>query len=241
MGKTKFYSVVIGRIPGLYTTWEDCETQVSKYPGAIFKAFCSREEAHEYLVQHCTGVAISLPPIPPPATKKRKQFTESPLEIQKSSSPDYSNNNNVMVVYTDGACSFNDTTNPASRAGCGVWFGDNDIRNISTHLPGLKQTNQRAELYAAILALEVLPKDKPVEIRSDSKYTIKLAMRTYNAHDNIDLVQQLLTLIEQHQSCLWTYVPGHSTINDYNKRGNDGADQLARAGAKLLNDVLPVK
>lgn len=53
----------------------------------------------------------------------------------------------MLVVWTDGACQGNGRD--GAVAGVGVWFGEDDPRNISEKLEG-KQTNQRAELMAAI-------------------------------------------------------------------------------------------
>lgn len=55
-------------------------------------------------------------------------------------------------VYIDGACLSNGGHNP--RAGAGVFFGPGDPSNIYKRLPGPDQTSCRAEIYAAILALE---------------------------------------------------------------------------------------
>ena len=51
-------------------------------------------------------------------------------------------------VYTDGSCVGNGKR--GAKAGCGVFFGDNDPRNLSIPLPfkaGYQPTNQRAEIY----------------------------------------------------------------------------------------------
>lgn len=44
-----FYAVHIGRKPGVYPTWSECEEQVLGYPGARYKKFATREEAEEYV------------------------------------------------------------------------------------------------------------------------------------------------------------------------------------------------
>jgi ribonuclease HI len=46
-------------------------------------------------------------------------------------------------------------------------------RNASLPLPGPLQTNQRAELSAALEALRRAPDVAPLEIRTDSMYTIR--------------------------------------------------------------------
>ena len=47
--KHKYYSVVKGRIPGIYTTWDEAKTQIHEYAGAVYKSFKTEEEAKEYM------------------------------------------------------------------------------------------------------------------------------------------------------------------------------------------------
>ena len=79
----------------------------------------------------------------------------------------------VIRVYTDGACI--DNGKPYARAGYGIWFGENDSRNVSESYNG-KQTNNIAELLAIIKALTILNNDinngKNVIVYSDSRYAI---------------------------------------------------------------------
>ncbi|KAG1903421.1 Caulimovirus viroplasmin-domain-containing protein [Suillus fuscotomentosus] len=41
----KFYVVWAGRRPGIYTTWSDCESQVSRYSGAMYQGFHTSDQA----------------------------------------------------------------------------------------------------------------------------------------------------------------------------------------------------
>ena len=43
--KRKFYVVWEGRAPGVYDSWEECEAQISGYPGARYKSFGSQADA----------------------------------------------------------------------------------------------------------------------------------------------------------------------------------------------------
>lgn len=45
MPKNKFYVVWIGREAGIYSTWEDCKSQVEGFEGARYKGFPTRELA----------------------------------------------------------------------------------------------------------------------------------------------------------------------------------------------------
>lgn len=43
--KRKFYVVWVGREPGIYEDWDDCQAQVAMFPGAKYKAFDSQTAA----------------------------------------------------------------------------------------------------------------------------------------------------------------------------------------------------
>ena len=45
----KYYAVKIGRVPGIYDSWEECQANVSGISGAIFKSFRSLEEAETFI------------------------------------------------------------------------------------------------------------------------------------------------------------------------------------------------
>ncbi|KAG8979847.1 hypothetical protein FRB90_007877, partial [Tulasnella sp. 427] len=75
-----------------------------------------------------------------------------------------------ITAYTDGACRGNGAA--GAVAGVGVWYGDNDPRNVSERCPGA-QTNNRAELIAIIRCLEMdLEPTQQLLIKSDSKYAM---------------------------------------------------------------------
>jgi ribonuclease HI len=136
-----------------------------------------------------------------------------------------------MVAYTDGACQGNGT--PRAVAGIGVYFADSG-KEISEPLPGLA-TNQRAELWAAVRALQ--ESQGPLEIRTDSSYLVK-GMQSWvfawqrkgwkNSKGapvaNRDLWETLI-LFAKGRSITWTWVEGHA-----GNSGNERADQLAVAG-----------
>lgn len=45
----KFYAVKNGRKTGIFTTWAECQKQVSGFPKAEFKSFISKQEADNWL------------------------------------------------------------------------------------------------------------------------------------------------------------------------------------------------
>ena len=46
---SKFYAVKSGKVPGIYTTWDECKAQVDKYPGAVYKSFNTIDEAKSFM------------------------------------------------------------------------------------------------------------------------------------------------------------------------------------------------
>jgi ribonuclease H len=77
-------------------------------------------------------------------------------------------------VYTDGACVKNG--NPEARAGIGVYWGENHPNNVSQPLHG-RQTSTRAEIQAAIKAIDQAKQDRYTEItiHTDSDFLCKAA------------------------------------------------------------------
>ena len=48
-GAKKYYAVRKGLVPGIYNSWPECQAQVHKFKGAIFKSFEKYSEAEEFL------------------------------------------------------------------------------------------------------------------------------------------------------------------------------------------------
>ncbi|KZV97372.1 ribonuclease H-like protein [Exidia glandulosa HHB12029] len=148
-----------------------------------------------------------------------------------------------LVLYTDGACTFNG--DPDARAGVGVWFGEDDKRNICERCPG-KQTNNRAELVALIRALETADDVVlPILLKTDSAYCVRCvrewskewARNNWRKRDrtivrNHRLIRYLLELLNfRHllgQRVRLQWVKAHKGT-----AGNEAADTLSRVGALL--------
>ena len=45
MASKKYYAVLKGRKPGVFTSWKDCEQQIKGFSGALYKSFKTKEEA----------------------------------------------------------------------------------------------------------------------------------------------------------------------------------------------------
>ncbi|MDD7462882.1 MAG: ribonuclease H family protein [Anaerococcus sp.] len=45
----KYYAVRKGKVPGIYTTWDECKTQVHGFKGAIYKSFKNIKDAENFM------------------------------------------------------------------------------------------------------------------------------------------------------------------------------------------------
>ncbi|KAF7623453.1 Ncstrn_small domain-containing protein [Meloidogyne graminicola] len=87
--------------------------------------------------------------------------------------------NGIPVVYTDGACSRNGSSNP--KAGIGVFWGDNHNWNVSAPVTG-RATNNVAEYSAIICGIEKAISEGLTKliIRTDSQLIINSCSIPYN-------------------------------------------------------------
>jgi ribonuclease HI len=154
---------------------------------------------------------------------------------------DISTNDDVINVYTDGSCINNGFEN--ARAGIGVFFKDNDSRNVSTKVNG-KQTNNTAELKAIKMVYKILKNDiknnKNINIFTDSKYAIKCCTdygeKNYNNKwkdeiPNLNLVKEIYELYKNCSNVKFIHVKAHTKNSDIHSYGNSQADYLANCGA----------
>ena len=69
------------------------------------------------------------------------------------------------IIFTDGSCQ-------KKMCSLSVFFGINDKRNVGYVLDVERPTNQKAELYAILKAIEIVDTEKSYLIYTDSQYSI---------------------------------------------------------------------
>ena len=150
----------------------------------------------------------------------------------------------MINVFTDGACSNNGKQN--AKAGIGVFFEENDPRNVSRRVDG-KQTNNTAELTAIVVVFDILREDieqgKNIIIHSDSEYSIncmtkwgvKWAQDNWSKKTikNLELVKEGYELFQQFPNVSISHVKAHTESMDPLSVGNRGADRLANESIGL--------
>ncbi|CAN9507335.1 unnamed protein product [Ophioblennius macclurei] len=184
MAKGKFYYAVRkGFEPGVYKTWDQCKSQVDKFPSAVFKKFDSERDAWAFVR------GVTLPPLPErkkasdgvepdasllpkrgpeplyyiPLGKKRVRTEAAaaaadPPKRAKTSESSSSQSADGFTYMGDAVVVYTDGCCSANgrkraRAGIGVYWGRNHPLNVAERLAG-RQTNQRAEIRAACRALQ---------------------------------------------------------------------------------------
>ena len=138
---------------------------------------------------------------------------------------------NVVDIYTDGACSGN--------PGPGGWGAILRYNGVEKELSGgaAETTNNRMEMMAAIAALDALKRPAKVRLFTDSTYVkdgITKWIQGWKAKGwktankkpvkNEDLWRRLEDALARHE-VEWHWVRGHSGHPE-----NERADELARAG-----------
>ena len=154
-----------------------------------------------------------------------------------------SDSQSPQTVWTDGACS-NNQDDRFRRAGSGVFYSSAHSMNWQGMLPGLLQSNQRAELFAVLVTC--LRDPRPLDIRSDSMYVCdgfanwQTWMHEGWPGQHADLWNALASELSGRAHMVSvSWVLGHAKRIDVmrgrtsweDKLGNDGADALAVAGA----------
>ena len=149
---------------------------------------------------------------------------------------------NTAEIYVDGACRNNGHNNP--QGGCGAYWGPFHPMNCSEKLQGDKQTNNRAELTAAIIGLSQAIKIglQNVQIVTDSRYVkegitkwiIEWKRNNWKTADKSAkkrrdvLNKDLWVWLDAIRSKLqveWKWVEGHKS-----DESNLSADELAKEG-----------
>ena len=216
-----YYAIHRGKKIGVVNSWEECRENVDKYPNALYKKFKKINDAENFVINGNTIV------------------NKINNEIVSNSG------NKIIKVYTDGSCIRNINNN--NYGGFGVYFGEQDSKNVSEPYIDKEVTNNRAELHAIQTAIKILnaevSNNKEIEIYTDSEYSLKSCTIWYkkwkknnwknkdgSLRKNIDYIQPLSEILEKYQNIQLIHVKAHTGKKDPDSLGNDMADILADNG-----------
>ena len=231
-----FYAVAAGKEVGIFSTWTECEASVRGFKNAVYKKFKTRGEAEEFIATNPIPSSSQTKSPKGPAVLCLSKTADLVKALEEEFKPD-------SYVYTDGACSNNGQQ--GAKAGIGVWFGEDDPRNVSRTINGA-QTNNAAELQAILSVAEIIQADveagKHIVIVSDSEYAIR-CVTSYGAKcaeanwvkeiPNKELVRACYETYEGNPSVQFLHVMAHTEFTDRHSVGNAGADKLANKAIGL--------
>lgn len=224
MPKSKFYAVRVGRKPGVYRTWAECQAQINHFSGAQYKSFTSRSEADAYLTSQST----------PKSAPKRSSSKASTSAAMPAAD---------VIVYTDGG-----NRNTGNVQGGQVKPTDKSAwafqitmggRTITGTSGEWGATNNRMEIMALLQALSYLLTAKQattnILVIMDSKYVLDAIQKGWlrgwkqrgwrragnQPLANSELWRLIDTALSQFTNLAFKWVKGHATT-----AGNNLVDQL---------------
>ena len=206
----KYYTVVVGRCPGIYNTWSEAEKQVKGFPGAIFKSFANEQQAAAFISN---------------STSNRVESNTVP---QTTPLPD------KTLIYTDGGYS-----NGRSGFGVVILTETGDKYTAYGAVPlTITQGSDIAELYAIYVALSLVKTN--VLLYSDSRYAVDaLSTRIHDwvangwqGVANQSLLTAIYTLMHD-RTIQFQYIPAHSGY-----LYNEETDNLATLGKNTTEQLV---
>jgi len=198
----KYYAVVIGRIPGIYTSWDDAKDQIHKYPNALYKSFNTKRQAEEFI------------------SNSTAQTT--PFIIYENPLPD------KTIIYTDGSYQ----NGISSYGIIIIMSDGDIYTAYGKVPEEYGSSNNVGELYAIYMALELTKNYDNLILYTDSDYAIgNLTTRIHDwvkngwkGASNKELTQDTYDAINNRKIDFY-YTKGHKGI-----KYNEEADKLADLG-----------
>lgn len=222
---TKIYAVRRGRTTGLFTSWADCQKQVTGFAGARFKSFTDPNEAMRWLNGDDQAGAK-------PKRTYHRSKTKAAYVQEAPKRPDSEQD---YVIYTDGSC----LVNPLGPGGWAMVACETATGEVTEKSGGQPSTtNNRMELTAALMAFTFVPKGSKIALYTDSQYlkngitkwAAAWKRRGWKKADGQPVLNQdlwqALDAAYQHLDVTFHWVKGHAGI-----ALNERCDKLAKQAA----------
>lgn len=232
MAKKNYYAVRVGRVPGIYRTWEDCKAQTTGISGAQFKGFSSLDEAERFLLSSTADDSDATV-----ATASSTDDFNAQVEMRISSL-----DKNESIAFVDGSY---DVTGEKSAFGAIIFShgGQRDtlykaftknlgeefisLRNVAAELEGVKEAINWAVQY----------QKSRLTVYYDYEGIEKWATGEWKANKSIP--KEYVRFIQEKRTSLqinFVKVPAHSGV-----KYNEEVDSLAKSallakGHKTYND-----
>jgi ribonuclease HI len=234
-----FYAVARGHTVGVFRTWAECLAQTARFSRAAFKKFNTLREAETFIANYAAATV--------PSPKRSIAAVGSrPRETADDDSDDSDDEQakrekrarlSVVNVFSDGASKGNGRTHAVAGSAC-CFQRASGVVELRQRTPG-RQTNSRAELFAAALALHATLADAAVVLSTDSDYVVRgvAEIDSYRRHGwsiapgkelaNADLWQLLGALMDERAKLQLARVRFKHVLAHSGIEGNERADRLS--------------
>lgn len=232
MAKKKYYAVRVGRIPGIYNTWDECKTQTDGVSGAKYKSFSSLEEAEHYIqdvTEESNGVVSDT------------TSSDSDLNLQVKNRISLLGKDEVLA-FVDGSY---DVTEEKSAFGAIIFScgGNRDVlyraftkqlgeefislRNVAAELEGVKEAVNWAIQYSKT-KISIYYDYEGIEKWAKGEWTAKKTL----TKDYVRFIQEKSAVLQIE----FVKVPAHAGV-EYNEEVDAIAkNALLAKGHKTYND-----
>ena len=123
-----FYAVKIGKNPGIYKSWKECEVNIKGFENPVYKKFEEEEEA-KFFINPNTKKKVNVVDLINSIKKTQEEQTrliKSQIPVNNQVVEDNYDFNKSINIYSDGSCINSGEDN--SIGSIGVYFGDNLLR-----------------------------------------------------------------------------------------------------------------
>jgi ribonuclease HI len=211
--KDKFYAVRVGREPGIYKTWKECQSQIMHFPNQQFKKFDTRREAEDFIKNDTITVDY-----------------------------DNNYDDTVLNVYTDGASYHNGKPDCRASYGVYFGEEDKRNESGLIIEKASNNRGELMGLLRAIELIKedeetVIHTDSMYGLKCVYDYGIKMKKAGYPKDTpNIDIIQKMREILEIKTNIKFHHLNSHTNKTDKHSIGNDKVDKMATEVLKKYRD-----
>jgi ribonuclease HI len=202
--KDKFYAVRVGRQPGIYKTWKECQEQIMHFPNQQFKKFETKKEAEDFIKNDTI-----------------------------STDYDNNYDDTVLNVYTDGASFHNGKSDCRASYGVYFGEKDSRNESGLIIEKASNNRGELMGLLRAVELIKddeeaVIHTDSMYGLKCAYDYGIKMKKAGYPKDiPNIDIIQKMREILETKSNIKFHHLNSHTNNTDKHSIGNDIVDRMA--------------